>query len=534
MTSCRRLCLAFIAVALLACALVPAASARQGGVQTDKGTVIGVETAKTKQYLGIPYAAPPIGDLRWQPPQPAAPWSTPLDASHFANHCPQVETVFGTASTTEDCLYLNVYAPTSIIDAKGKRKHGQGHLKRLPVMVWLHGGGMVVGESDDYDPTRLVERGVVVVTVNYRLGFLGFLAHPALSAESGYGGSGNYGLMDQQAALQWVQRNIQAFGGNRQNVTIFGESAGGLSVHSHLASPLSHDLFERAIAQSGAYSDDQPSLAAAETRGATTAATVGCSDQTAACLRAVPVETLLSKQPTTPGAVGPNVDGKVLPQSIRSASESGQVNHVPVIEGSNHDEFTIFSYLSVEAMGLPLSPALYPIVLGVLLPTIGANTTVAAVMNEYPLANYQTAGEAFSAVGTDAVFACPGRNAAQALSRIAPTYAYEFNDRNAPQVFVPPATFPYGAYHASELAYLFDSTTLGGHAPFTADQESLAAAMVRYWTQFARRGTPNGTGVPNWPAYTVANDTYQSLEPPTPKPTTGFATDHHCAFWNSL
>jgi para-nitrobenzyl esterase len=534
MTRSSRVCIAIFAIVLLTCAFAPSALAK-GGVRTDKGTVIGTETAQVKEYLGIPYAAPPVGNLRWRPPQPAASWSAPLDASHFANHCPQVESPFGTPSGTEDCLYLNVYSPKSIIDAKGKQKHGKGHLKRLPVMVWFHGGGMVVGESDDYDPTRLVQQGVVVVTLNYRLGFLGFLAHPALSAESGYGGSGNYGLMDQQAALQWVQRNIDGFGGDRSNVTIFGQSAGGLSVHSQLASPLAGGLFERAIAQSGAYSEDQPSLAAAEADGAGIATAVGCSNQTATCLRSVPVQTLLSNQPTEPGAVGPNLDGKVLPQSTRSAFASGQFNGVPVIEGSTHDEFTIFTYLSVEAvLGLPLSPPLYPIALSVLIPATGLNTTVAAVMNEYPLTNYQTAGEAFSAVGTDAVFACPGRRTAKALSQFVPTYAYEFNDPNAPQPFVPPASFPYKAFHASELAYLFDSTTLGGHAPFTPDQEALAAHMVSYWTQFARSGTPNGRNSPQWPAYTNATDTYQSLEPPTPKPTTGFAADHHCAFWDAL
>jgi para-nitrobenzyl esterase len=223
----------------------------------------------------------------------------------------------------------------------------------------------------------------------------------------------------------------------------------------------------------------------------------------------------------------------VLPQSVISAFESGQFNRVPVIEGSTHDEFTIFTAIAIESLVGPVTPDLYPLVLGILLPTLGVNATVADVMNEYPLANYPSPGEAVSAVGTDAVFACPGRTAAKALSQYVKTNAYEFNDPNAPQVFIPPWSFPSKAYHASELAYLFDSTTLGGHAPFTADQETLAANMVSYWTQFASTGGPNGSGTPQWPAYTAASDTYQSLEPPTPKPTTGFAADHHCAFWGS-
>src|SRR3954471_1322930 len=270
-----------------------ASTALAGVIPTDKGPVRGIPTAETNQYLGIPYAKPPVGNLRWRAPSPVPRWKGPRNATSFGPHCAQTESPFGSASTSEDCLYLNVFTPNG--------KNGKGHAKDLPVMVWLHGGGMVVGESDDYDPTRLMSQGRIVVTVNYRLGFLGFLAHPALSAEAG-GASGDYGLMDQQAALRWVQRNIQKFGGDRDDVTIFGESAGGLSVHSQLASPLSAGLFDRAIVQSGAYSLSQPSLASAEARGATLADTVGCPDQTAACLRSVPVETVLANQPTTDGA----------------------------------------------------------------------------------------------------------------------------------------------------------------------------------------------------------------------------------------
>jgi para-nitrobenzyl esterase len=557
-----------LASLVLACLLAPA-SAAQHTVRTDKGHVSGIETATVKQYLGIPYASPPVGDLRWRPPQPAARWQGVLRATQFANHCPQTESPFGSASTTEDCLYLNVYAPKrqprgdedtdddeddderaeSRGKAKqrgdrerkrrwrGKRKHRDDderhESKRRPVMVWIHGGGLTAGESNDYDPVRLVDKGVVVVTFNYRLGYLGFLAHPALTAESTYQGSGNYGLMDQQAALRWVERNIGRFGGDSDDVTIFGQSAGGLSVHSQLASPLADDLFDSAIAMSGAYDLDQRSLAQAESEGSTAAAAVGCTDQTLTCLRNVPVNRLLANQPALPGAIGPTIDGHVLHTSVREAFSSGRFNRVPVIEGSTHDEFTIFIYLAVETMLGPVSPTFYPIVLGILLPSIGSSATVADVMNEYPLTDYPTAGEALSAVGTDAVFACPGREAARVLSQHVPTHAYEFNDPNAPQPFVPPASFPYKAFHAGELAYLFDSTTFGGHAPFTPDQEALAAAMVGYWTNFAHRGNPNGRGVPAWAGYTRAGDTYQSLEPPTPKPITGFATDHHCDFWAS-
>jgi para-nitrobenzyl esterase len=267
--------------------------------------------------------------------------------------------------------------------------------------------------------------------------------------------------------------------------------------------------------------------------GSDLAKSVGCADQTAACLRSDGAATFVAHEPTTPGSILPNVDGNVLPRSIKTAIESGQFNRVPVIEGSTHDEFSIFNALYIEFVFGEVSPGLYPLVVSILVPTLGLNASPSAVLAQYPLSNYPSAGEAITAIGTDATFACPGRKAAQALSQFAPTYAYEFNDRNAPQVFVRPASFPYGAYHASELAYLFDSTTLGGHAPFDANQESLADAMVRSWTQFARTGEPNAPGVSPWPAYRASTDLYQSLVPPRPGTEAGFAADHKCAFWDN-
>jgi len=209
-------------------------------VLTDKGPITGGSSPTMNTFLGIPYAAPPVGPLRWKAPQPSAPWLK-LRATRFANHCPQLAGSYGLASTTEDCLYLNVYAPNNAGPAK------------QPVMIWIHGGSNKVGLSDDYDPTDLVAQKVVVVTINYRLGVLGFLSHPALTAESPDHVSGNYGILDQQAAMAWVQRNIANFGGDPGNVTVFGESAGGLDIHTHLASPLAAGLFHRAIVESGAY-----------------------------------------------------------------------------------------------------------------------------------------------------------------------------------------------------------------------------------------------------------------------------------------
>ncbi len=515
-------------------ALLCATASAHGVVRTDRGPVRGVETPASSKYLGIPYAAPPVGDLRWRPPQAPARWSRPLAATSFANHCAQTASPFGFQSSTEDCLYLNVFTPGKHDRARARKHRRDRRSDDLPVMVWLHGGGLTVGESDDYDPTRLVRQGVIVVTVNYRLGYLGFLAHPALSAESGGRGSGNYGLMDQQAALRWVHRNIERFGGDDDRVTIFGQSAGGLSVHSHLASPRSKGLFDRAIVQSGAYTTSLPSQAAAETTGEAAARDLGCPDQTITCLRATPVETILAVQPEIAGAILPNVDGTVLTESIGAAFESGNFNRVPVIEGSTHDEFTIFEVLYVESMVGPVSAFLYPIVVGILADTLGLAPTAEQILAQYPVTDYPSPGLAISAIGTDAIFACPGRRAAGTLSKFVRTYQYELDDPDAPQIFVGPGSIPFGSYHAADVLYLFDSDQRGGHAPFSADQEALAAAMVGYWARFASKGSPNRNGLPQWPGYTVAGDTHMSLEPPTPQARTGFAAAHKCAFWDSF
>ncbi len=486
-------------------------------VLTDKGPVRGVANGAMEEFRGIPYAAAPIGELRWRPPQEHRRWRGVLDAREFGAHCPQVATPYGAPSTTEDCLFLNVFTPD--------KTHRGAHL--LPVMFWIHGGGLVVGESDGYDPAPLVAQGVVVVTINYRLGELGFLAHPALGAESSSGASGNYGLMDQQAALRWVQRNIRAFGGDPDNVTIFGESAGGLSVHSQLASPLAADLFHRAVVESGAYSLSQPSLATAEAAGTAFAARAGCADQTAACLRSLSISTILAAQ--TAATMEPNLDGFVLPQTVRSAFDTGQFNRVPVIEGSNHDEWRLFVAQTEATTGVPLTAAGY---IPAIAATLGVPLSVAtAIAAEYPLADYPSPSVALGAVGTDVVFACNARISARQLSRFVPTYQYEFDDPAAPMLFFPPVSFPTGAYHAAELQYLFNLPRTPVPSPgLTPQQEQLSEVMVGYWTQFARRGDPNSAGVPSWPQY-GASDQFQSLQPATPTTKTGFTTDHKCAFW---
>jgi para-nitrobenzyl esterase len=522
----RTLGIALLAGLTLA-ALAPPAASAAGGVSTDKGPVTGAETPALKEYLGIPYAAPPVGELRWRPPQPHARWHRPLDATHFGNHCPQRASFAGVASVSEDCLYLNVYVPN-----EGPRPDAA---KRLPVMVWIHGGGFTAGESDDYDPTRLVHQGVVVVTLNYRLGALGFLAHPALSAESGDHSSSNYGLMDQQAALRWVRRNIAHFGGNPKNVTIFGESAGGLSVYAQLASPLAAGLFQRAIAQSGSYAMTLEPLSQAEASGVALASRLGCADEktAAACMRAAPVSKILENQTADNGfSIVPPVDGHVLPRSLDTAFQSGEFNRVPVIQGTTHDEFTLFYKLAIENIFGVLPPIAYPFIVNVFVSALHMNATTAEVLSQYNINAYgESVGRAVSAIATDDVFSCPARRATQAMSQFVPTFQYELKDPNVPQVLLPPASYPYGAYHSSDLLFLFDSPTRG-HAPLSADEERLAEGMVGYWTQFSRAGDPNSASTPKWSPYEVGTEASQSLHPPTPVSETGFARDHKCGFWD--
>jgi para-nitrobenzyl esterase len=504
--------------------LTPAASAvpRHPGpasaspvVATSGGVLRGAATASGDEFLGIPYAAPPVGPLRWRAPQPAARWHGVRAATSFAPHCPQPATPFGQPSTSEDCLYLNVFTPS--------RPHHGG---RLPVMVWIHGGALVTGESDDYNPAGLVRDGAVVVTINYRLGALGFLAHPALAGRPG-GPSGNYGLMDQQAALRWVQRDISRFGGDPRNVTIFGESAGGLSVLSQLASPGGHGLFARAIVESGAYNLTQTSLAGAETAGEAFAAKAGCASQAAACLRGLPVQTILADEGT---GYTPDVDGQVLTQSLGTAFASGQFNRVPVINGSNHDEWRLFVAES-ELEGAPVTAANYQ---GMISSTLGVPPAVAAVIAaQYPLSSFPSPAEALGAVGTDAIFACPALKVDQSLSSFVPVFGYEFNDENAPELLLPPVSFPYGAAHASELQYLFTLPASPFGGPLSAQQQDLAAAMQGYWTHFARRGAPSGLLRPSpaWPRFEAASQQLLSLDTPAPQPEASFAAEHHCAFW---
>jgi len=425
-------------------------------VAIEQGTLTGVEAGGVMKFLGIPYAMPPIGGLRWRPPQPVTPGRQDIDATQFGDNCPQGP--FGKPSSSEDCLFLNVYIPQRMDGGPRLRQQES----RFPVMVWVYGGRFIAGEGAAYDPAPLVKQGnVIVVTFNYRLGALGLFAHPALDSEDHL--IANYALMDQQLALKWVRRNIAAFGGDPENVTMFGESAGGMAIYAHLASSLASGLFRQVIIQSGA--PVHISLQEAEASGLELAGKVGCSDgvpaQIAACLRDVPVSRLVENQ-STPSAVV--VDGQLLPQPPAVALANGQFNRVAVLNGTNQDEGRLMAAFFFDLSGGPLQPGGYQSALeliGSFLPGSGYPATdIPAIMEEYPLVNYPSPDLAAATVITDGTLACPALQMDKYLARFAEVWAYEFRDENAPVFVAPPVSFPYGAAHFSELQYLFNMSAL--------------------------------------------------------------------------
>ena len=501
----------------------PASGGANPIVRIDDGLVRGTTAGTVDEFLGIPYAAPPTGNLRWRPPARPASWEGVRDATQFGPSCPQPTAnnpYLPPGPVSEDCLYLNVYTPTLSDRSGGGR----------PVLVWIHGGGLVQDGARNYDGSMLAADGTVVITINYRLGALGFLAHPALASRPG-GPAGNYGLMDQQAALRWVQRNIAQFGGDPHNVTIAGQSAGGLSVLAQLVSPGARGLFQRAIVQSGAFALTQQPLAAAEAAGEKLAAAAGCADQTAQCLRSAPVSNLVSSFGVEiPGVV----DGSVLTQSIGTAIAHGQFARVPILNGITHDEEMIF----VDALGIavsggtdvpvpdrPVNSANYQAniasVLGV------PDARAAAIAGEYPPG--PSADLAFSTLVSDANFACPALQLDRWTASRVPTYAYQFNDDHAPVNVAPPGKLPPIATHGTELPYLFDQPNAPYPATLTAAQQALSASMRAAWANFAATGNPSSRALP-WPSFTDGAQV-MSLVPPQPQVETDFAAAHHCSFW---
>lgn len=481
------------------------------------GTVAGTEIDGVRAFFAIPYAAPPLAERRWRAPEAPEPWQGTRDASEPGPDCVQLDLLTGKVKktdTSEDCLHVNVWSPSPAPTTS------------LPVMVWLHGGGFTGGsghQAGSYAGEHLVKAGpVVVVTFNYRLGPFGFMAHPDLTAEAG--ASGNYGIMDQRLALQWVQANVSAFGGDPNNVTVFGESAGGISNCVHLVSPGSQGLFDKVVLQSGPCSVVTNPLALAEQQGADLAEAVGCDDLS--CLRAADTNAVLEALPPRHGILfgdgvrwDPTVDGAVIPDEPQALLDAGDFADVPILLGSNKDEGRLFimlgeldemdsdRYAEVVADG-PISP-----------------DQVEAVLAQYPATRYGTPADTLAHVMTQSLFSCPSRRAARAFhAGGSDVFLYHF-------VYEP--DFPLaglGAFHASELPYVFGHGVFGLSDP-TESERPLAEAFMKQWTHFAATGNPNGVLDTTWPKY---DETDQHLVMDVELATDSGLLSSECDFWDAL
>jgi para-nitrobenzyl esterase len=500
-------------------------------VQTTDGPVKGIQKAGVSAYLGIPYAAPPVGKLRWQPPQPPKKWKGVRSVTSYGATCVQTNTlgVFAKTSLSEDCLFLNVFVP----DGRGRDAWDYFRNRRhLPVMVWIHGGGLFDGSANEYDPQWLATDGnVIVVSINYRLNVFGFLAHPAL--DSGGQAFANYGYMDQQFALKWVQKNIKAFGGDPKNVTIFGESAGGNSVFAAIASPTAKGLFHRAIAQSGSYvmnGTEQP-ITSARAYGQQFATAVGCVDQSAECLRALTPEQIVTRARAFTDRSVAAVDGVILKDTIAGSIQSGRINKVPLLNGGNRDEMTWFTGLVELGTGHVVTAAEYPARVAA---THGA-ANAQRILARYPLSEYNSPSEALAAMDSSKIMLCTQARANREMAKYVPVYSFEFADRSAPSAG-PLASFPYGAAHTFEIQYLFKDFhgATGTIVPLNTTQRALSRSMVSYWTTFARNGDPNSKATQEWKRYDSKKDNYQELQLRKSATTLDFSQRHKCDLWDSL
>ncbi|MBX9616928.1 MAG: carboxylesterase family protein [Caulobacteraceae bacterium] len=459
---------------VLAGALLLASAATAEPIRTSSGLVEGTQENGVGVFRGIPFAAPPVGPLRWRPPAPPRSWGGLRDASRFSPKCQQPGAYPDDAPPepmSEDCLYLNLWVPAGGYDAP------------LPVMVWVYGGGLVNGSGSTplYAGDALARRGVIVVTFNYRLGAFGFLAHPELSQETGYGGSGNYGLLDQIAALAWVRDNVAAFGGDPGNVTVFGQSSGAISISALVASPLAEGLFHRAIGQSGGLFeplDAAPEfqLEGAEQVGLTFASRLGAPS--IAALRALPSAAILGQR----FHPQPNVDGHVLRETPYAALAGGRANSVDLLVGSNSQE-ALYFLRGREVNAANLDDVLRQDFPGFIVSLIGPGTP----------ADDKAARAAFISFESNMRFGWSmwtwARLHAGAETRN--TFSYRF-------AHTPPGQ--EGASHGAEMPYVFDHLDLG-EGPRTESDSVLARLMTSYWTNFARTGDPNGDGLPHWPAF---------------------------------
>ena len=492
--------LSALVIALLATPVGgPRSAAAQGAtmspIATSAGPVVGRDSAGVRRWFGIPFAAAPVGTLRWRPPQPVAAWKEPRAAAQFGPQCMQTDRLtklFGGPmdAISEDCLTLNVWS-------------GARAGERRPVMVWIHGGAFThgSGRSTVYDGTRLAELGAVVVTINYRLGIFGFLAHPALSAESPVHASGNYGLLDQAAALRWVQTEISAFGGDPSNVTIFGESAGAFSVGYLLVSAPSQGLFHKAILESGSafriVSPLRGGPSSAESRGLAIAERLGAngaSSDALAQLRAIPSDSLLARVGESPlMATNETVDGLFLTEQPIVALDAGRVARVPIVIGSNADESTIL----IRDLKLRTAAELDSAA------RVSYPAHADRILAGYPAEGPVGPVKAFRLLWTDDVFTAPARETARAAARLgAPVFRYYYT-----RVASGMGGAALGAFHASEIPFVFGARGVTSPLWGTTSYDGvLADAMSGAWVRFASTGDPNGGALPAWPRFTIDGD----------------------------
>ncbi|PKP99600.1 MAG: carboxylesterase [Alphaproteobacteria bacterium HGW-Alphaproteobacteria-13] len=469
--------------------LLPApALAAEAVVEAPAGSVRGSEDRGVRVFKGIPYAAPPVGERRWRAPEALPRWDGTRDATKFGAACmqpkPNVPSIYGgdLPAMSEDCLSLNIWAPAN---ARG-----------APVFLWIHGGALVSGSGGDpiYDGSALAKRGIVVVSINYRLGALGWLAHPGLSAESPDGVSGNYGLLDQIAALQWVKANVGAFGGDAANVTIAGESAGALSVMYLMAAPAARGLFHKAIAQS-AYMVSAPGLNAAingmvpaEAQGQDLAAKLGAADL--AALRAMPAGDIASKSPATGFFPFPSVDGKIVPRQLVETFDRGEQAPVPILAGFNSGEIRSLRILLPKA---PADAAAYEAAV-----RAGYGEFADMFLARYPA---KTIDESMLAATRDAMYGWTSERLVSNQAALGQRSYYYLFDHGYPAT----QEWNLHAFHAAELPYVFGTASrtppLWPKIPDTLAERKLSEAMTAYWASFAAAGAPRAKGQPDWPEY---------------------------------
>ncbi len=509
------------AATTLVCLLVLSGAALAQVRPTQSGPVQGIMVGDVVQFRGIPYAAPPVGKLRWRAPVAPPAWTGTRDASAYGPACEQQLAFY---PVSEDCLTLNIFAPAKATATSN-----------LPVMVWIHGGGFVFGSGRDWDGSALVRHGVIVVTINYRLGYFGFLAHPALTAISRRHVSGNYGLLDQQAAFAWVRRNIAGFGGAPKRITIFGESAGGQSVIDQLISPGAGPL-AAAIVESGSYLTNLPTLAQQEKAGQGDAKALGCPGPYAACLYRLSASALNVFGPlTTVSDISPVVDGRTIPLGPAQALAAGKFQHIPVINGSNHDEYRYMVGFQRWATKSPAMTAqqYFAQVKG----QFGASA--AEVLNRYTVKDFGQPEYAYAAVLSDFIFVCNTHLLNAQMAPYTTVYEYELRDPHAPTATEPKVPgFSFGSAHTTDLPYLFPAFNVAlfhphGPPPLTPTQRMLRTEIQSFWTNLARDGAPAGPSTGHWLAFNKSSGV-KGLYPDADPISQTFPRDHHCAFWSQI